>query len=184
MEKVLTSCPEKAQRILTSLGVSADTPDEQAIIPILTFFTDLLFHAPALCFARGWKGNAYIYHFNEGNPWEGPWKGYANHILDVAYLFQNFREFLGPEQEAVGIALAEDFLRFCHGVAPWPAITPGEISTGFSARVYGSSHHGQTTNVVDRAFGPPTKRSDMLFDHTNPISLDYLAGVFPEFNSQ
>jgi hypothetical protein len=180
VRQTLTSHPVEAQRILDSYGIAEDTPDEKCIYSILEFSTDVLCHAAALSFARGWNGNAYVYHFNEGNPWDGPWKGRANHILDTAYLFQTFNEYLSPEQQAVGTAFAEDFFKFCHGLAPWPAITPGEIHSGFSACVYGPSDEGKTSRVVTEAFGGDSMRRSTLFNCAT-VPLDDFAKVFGTF---
>lgn len=181
--KVLSSHPDVARRLLDAYGITEDTPDDKALSSALLFLSDISFHAAALSFARGWNGNAYVYHFNEGNPWDGPYKGRANHILDVAYLFLNFVEHLGPEQQQICTAFAEDFLKFCHGVAPWPAITPGDLSNGFSARVYGPSEQGRTVSVVDHAFGESSMRRGILFDLSCEVSLDELATIATTFMS-
>ncbi|KAJ5674410.1 alpha/beta-hydrolase [Penicillium maclennaniae] len=169
------------ERILNAYGITMDTPDEKSIFLILNFISDIMCHAAALSFVRGWSGNAYVYHFNEGNPWDGPWKGRANHILDTAYLFQNFIEYLSPEQRAVGLALAEDFFKFCHGIKPWPTITPGNIRDGFSARVYGPSDKGMISRVATEAFGGVSMRRGILFDSADSVSLDEYARVFAIF---
>lgn len=177
------SHPEIAQRILDTYQVSEGTPDNEAILSILKFFTDILFHSSTISFARGWNGNAHVYYFNEGNPWDGPWKGRANHILDVIYFFQNLGEFLTPEQKQVGETFAEDFFKFCHGIAPWPAITPGTIDAGFSARIYGPSQKGTMTSVAQQAFGGETLRRSVLYECSSVVALDDLAKVFVTFQS-
>lgn len=184
VKKVLGSHPQEQQRILAAYKITETTPDEEAIFSVLQFISDIIFHAPVLAFASGWMGNAYVYHFNEGNPWHGPWEGRANHILDVAYLFQNFSEHLSPEQNRVCAAFAEDFFKFCHGVAPWPTVTPGEVRAGFSARVYGPSHQGATTRVTTQAFGEESRRRSVLFDCASTVSLDQLATVLAVFQSE
>ncbi|KAJ5894816.1 hypothetical protein N7495_006507 [Penicillium taxi] len=182
IHKVLSSYPEEAERIINAYGIIEDLPDEEARVLVLNFLAGICFHAPALCFAQGWNGNAYVYHFNEGNPWEGPWNGHANHILDVIYLFQNLNEFLSPEQQAVAVAFAEDVFKFCHGVEPWPAVS-GDIDTGFSARVYGPSQRGQTIGLISEAFGGEGLRRGVLFECAKKVSLDELAKVFGEITS-
>lgn len=179
--QALVSYPGEAERILDAYGITADTPDEKSIYSILNFITDIACHAAALCFASGWRGNAYVYHFNEGNPWNGPWKGRANHILDTAYLFQNFKQVLSPEQQAVGTAFAEDFFKFCHGVKPWPAIAPGHIHDGFSARFYGPSEKGKISGVVTEAFGGDSMRRGVLFDSAGTAMLDEYGKVYVTF---
>lgn len=157
--------------------------DEEAFDGFIDFLHDISFFAPVLTFVKGWSGNAYVYHFNEGNPWEGPWKGKASHILDLAYFFQNYREFLNPAQQAVATALAEDFFKFCHGVAPWPAVKNGDIRSGFAARVYGPSDEKLTATVVSQPYGGETVRRSILFDYADKISLDEFAKVWEVFKS-
>lgn len=183
LKEAVGSHPEIAQRILDAYKITENTPDDEAISSILLFFTDISFHSSTLSFARGWNGSAYVYYFNEGNPWDGPWKGRANHILDVIYFFQNLGEFLTPEQKQVSEAFSEDFFKFCHGTAPWPAITPGTIDTGFSARVYGPSQKGTITSVAQQAFGGETLRRSVLYECSSVVTLDELAKVFVAFQS-
>ncbi|KAJ5831956.1 hypothetical protein N7474_000267 [Penicillium riverlandense] len=99
---VLSEHPNEADRILNAYGITEDTPDETATSSILNYINGIALFAPTLSFARGWFFSAFVYYFNEGNPWEGPMKGRANHILDRAYLFQNFREFLTLAQSGSG----------------------------------------------------------------------------------
>lgn len=183
VNKVLGTNSDTTKYILKNYNISEDTPDEEAIFPLIDFMGDIIFHAPVLAFASGWRGNAYVYHFNEGNPWDGQWKGRANHILDVAYLFQNFREYLGPEENGTSVAFAEDFFRFCHGVVEWPAVTPGEINAGFSARIYGPSHEGTIAGITNVPFGQDSRRRGVLFDAALNVSLDQVADVFLTFQS-
>lgn len=169
-----------AQRILEAYDINKDTPDEEAFPSVLGFANDIAYTATTLTMARGWDDNAYVYYFNEGNPWEGPWKGRASHILDVIYLFQNFHDFMSPEQVAVSIAFAEDALKFCYGDAPWPAVTPGDIENGFSARIYGPSQQGTTTAITSQATGGNTLRRSILFDCAETVSLDEFMKMFHE----
>lgn len=175
MNTALASQPTTAEQIAKSYGVSEGTSDEEAYPGVLDFINDVLFFSPALTFAQGWKGNAYVYYFNEGNPWEGQWKGRTNHILDLAYLFQNFREFLSPDQQALASAFAEDFFKFCHGQAPWPAITKGTVSNGFTARRYGPTSEDTAAGTVTQAYGGESRRRSNLYDYTDQVSLDELA---------
>lgn len=187
---VLSAQPAEAQRITDAYGVGEADSDEDAFPGVLNFINDVLFFAPVLAYARGWQqGNAYVYYFNELNPWDGPWKGKTNHILDLAYLFQNFRDSLTPEQQAVGNAFAEDFFKFCHGKAPWPALQPQPtqdggsslVPSGFTARVYGPSPDA-TASTVAQPFGGDSHRRSILFD-SDKVSLDDLAGVFGVFQA-
>ncbi|OJJ88268.1 putative carboxylesterase [Aspergillus glaucus CBS 516.65] len=179
---VLSSHPSIAQQILHKYNITPNQPDEEAFPAILNYLNDLLFFAPTLTLARGWPGAAYVYYFNEGNPWDGPWKNRASHILDVAYLFQNFREYLTPEQKSVGAAFAEDMFKYCHGIAPWPAIKPGETTTGFTARTYGPSADNRIAGQVSKPYGEESQRRSVLFEY-DAVSLDDLVRVFVAFTS-
>lgn len=183
MRTVLAAHPIETDRILAAYGIAEETPDSGAFLSVLDYLNDIMFFAPVLTFARGWNGNAHVYYFNEGNPWEGIWKGQASHILDLAYLFQNFREFLTADQHKVGIAFAEDIFKFCHGIAPWPAVTMADFDKGFSARLYGSSDEGVDRRVVSQAYGGETMRRDVLHNLATGVSLDDLAEVFVAFKA-
>jgi hypothetical protein len=181
LKTALQSQPAVVDELLKSYGITDESAsDDDAYPAVLNYINDVLFFTPVLTFAQGWKENAYVYYFNEENPWEGQWKGRTNHILDVSYLFQNFREFLSPEQQAVGTAFAEDFFRFCHGQAPWPAITRGTVTEGFTARRYGPSEKCPS-GTVTQAFGGESQRRRHLYDCTEKVSLDELASVLNIF---
>lgn len=114
--------------------------DDAAFTRILNFGNDVSFLLPVLSYAHCWNGSAYVYHFNEPNVWNGPWKGHASHILDVAYLFQNYNEHLPAQQSESAVKFAEDLITFSNGEAPWPVFNS---DTGeFFARVYGISGSG------------------------------------------
>lgn len=71
----LISLPlSQAAKILSAYGITPNTPDTPALRAILRFATDIGFLAPTISLANGWSGAAYVYHFNEPNPWDGPWK--------------------------------------------------------------------------------------------------------------
>ncbi|KAL4898094.1 Alpha/Beta hydrolase protein [Aspergillus ambiguus] len=181
MNTALSSHPNIAQEMLNKYGLAEDTEDEQAFAAVLNYINDISFFAPVLTFAQGWRGNSYVYYFNEGNPWDGPWKDRAAHILDLAYLFQNFREFMTPAQQNVATAFAEDFFKFCHGIAPWPSASGGDIETGFKARSYGPSSGSPTMGVVSQPYGGDTQRRQTLFEYREQVSFDDLARVLALF---
>ncbi|KAJ9288700.1 hypothetical protein DTO021C3_3729 [Paecilomyces variotii] len=181
IRSVLSTYPQEAEEILQQYGVKEDMSDDEAFVGVINFSNDISFFAPVLTFVKGWEGNAYVYYFNEGNPWEGPWKGRASHIVDLAYFFQNYREFLTPAQQAVATALAEDLFKFCHGVAPWPAVKGGNLGSGFAARVYGPSDEKLATSVVTQPYGGETMRRSILLDYADKIPLDLFVKVWDRY---
>ena len=121
IQKALSDRPGEAQTLLDAYGIKPDLPDDAAFHAITLFATDIQFHAPTNEFAKLWPRNAYVFHFNSPNPWEGPSKGVAAHVLDVAFLFQNYNEFLSEEQRKIAEAFASQAIDFINGKAPFPA---------------------------------------------------------------
>ena len=120
---VLADTPEVANKLLSAYSLHPDLDDDdEAFFKVLQVANDINWYICTLAFAEAMDGEikTYMYRFNEPNPWEGPWKGYATHILDVAFLLQNFNEFLeeeGSRKTAEHFAL--DFIRFVNGREPW-----------------------------------------------------------------
>lgn len=178
----LTSLPHsQAAKILSAYGITPNTPDAPALRAILRFATDIGFLAPTISLANGWSGAAYVYHFNEPNPWDGPWKGEASHILDVAFLFQNFSEFLEDEQKESARTFAADFIQFVNGNAPWQ-----EWAWGKGAKVYGPSDAEEGCKcqwiayVKDRPTAA-TGRESTILQLAEGIPLDEIAAAWGAF---
>lgn len=92
--------------------------DEKAFIAVLEFINDIGFYLPTVAYATAAKEQgvrSYVYRFNEPNPWDGVWKGKSTHILDIAFLFQNFNGALAPEQVGAARSFGEVVLRFAGG---------------------------------------------------------------------
>lgn len=178
----LPQAPATVKQILENYSVKHDMPDEEAFSAILDYVNDISFFAPVISFAQGWPGSAYVYYFNEGNPWDGPYKGRASHILDIAYLFQNFREFMTPAQQSVATAFAADVFKFCHGIPPWPVAA--DIGPRFTARTYGPSSQKLTVGEVKQPNGRGSKRRCILPDYVeDQVSMDDLVKILKTFKS-
>ncbi|KAF2874797.1 carboxylesteras-like protein [Massariosphaeria phaeospora] len=181
VNKTLSSSPEVAKALLSSYEITPSTDDDEATRSILNFASEISFYAPALAFAKGWpqtkENKFFLYHFNEGIPWEGRFKGDAGHILDVSYLFQNFNHLLSEEQKAVARAYGEDFIEFVNGNDPWPPVEGGKMG----ARVYGPSSDGVTTKYV--ASGNPEEigRRDRVLKLGEMAGYDAILSVFQNF---
>ena len=179
VQRTLQDCPQEANSLLNAYDISTASSDDEAFFAVLRFANDIAFFAPVLSYAEGWPGKAYVYAFNEPNPWEGAWKGHATHILDVSYLFLNYNEFLSASQKTVAYAFAEDMIRFANGVAPWPHFEAGSPQ----AKVYGPSDEtadGARTcmaAVLSNEMG----RRDTIFQFKDSIGLDRLSQVWGAF---
>ncbi|KAF0319369.1 hypothetical protein GQ607_013337 [Colletotrichum asianum] len=125
IESSFSDHPDKATRLLKAYGISEDTNDEDAFKGVIRFASDIGFQAPARSWAASFPGDSYLFELAEANPWEGPFKGYATHVLDVVLLFQNYREHLDAKQQASAEAFAADIITFAHGKAPWKKYRDG-----------------------------------------------------------
>ncbi|KXH61754.1 carboxylesterase [Colletotrichum salicis] len=108
-----------AAQILQAYDINDTTNDDEAFIRVLQFASDIGFRAPAESFANSFHGDSYLLEFAEPNPWEGPFRGYSTHVLDVAFLFQNYNEHLGETQRKSAESFVTDIIDFVHGQAPW-----------------------------------------------------------------
>jgi len=116
-----------ANKLFSAYGLTPTSSDEDAYAKILSFGNDIAFYAPSMAYARHFlsapdsatDGRVYTFRFNATNPWDGPLKGQSNHILDVAFLFQNYNKFLSEGQNAVAEAFADRVLAFVGGKEPW-----------------------------------------------------------------
>ncbi|KAI4685004.1 uncharacterized protein J4E88_004447 [Alternaria novae-zelandiae] len=177
----LSTKPEVAEQLLTSYKITPETPDEEAMLSILRFGSEISFYAPARAFAQGWPNTPdskfFLYHFNEGIPWEGRFKGEAGHILDVSYLFQNYNEHLDDAQQKVAREYGEDFIKFVNGEDPWPPVKTDKLC----AKVYGPSADGVTSRWVPD--GDPTKigRDERVLKLGETAGFDAVMEVFQNF---
>lgn len=150
------------------------TFDELAMMQIVELATDIAYSAPALAYARSFPGKTYRYHFNERNPWVGPFSGFSTHMLDAAFLFQNFNENLSPQARKVAQGLAADFIKFANGVKPWPEHSrPAEF-----ARTYGPSHK-YVIDVV--GWGKGRSKALWKLAEEGKVNLDDLSGAWDIF---
>jgi len=181
-KKTLKSYPDTADALLDAYNISPSTNDEEAVVSILRFATDISFYAPGRAFAQGWPktkdSKFFLYHFNEGNPWDGRFKGESGHILDVAFLFQNFNEKLNKKQRAVARRYGEDFIEFVNGGEPWP---PVQSRDRLGARVYGPSDADITAKYVESGDPAEVGRRPHVLKLGEEAGFDNLLAVFQNF---
>ncbi|KAE9375345.1 alpha/beta-hydrolase [Stipitochalara longipes BDJ] len=142
MEKAFITSTERSlggsptrQQLLESYSFLSDSTNgpTEAVNKILHFANDIGFYAPLVSIASGWPGKGYVFHFNEPNPWPGRYQGVATHILDAAFLFQNYNDFLDDVQKSSARAFGEHFIEFVNGSEPFPSY----IAEDGGAMVYG-----------------------------------------------
>ncbi|CAG5147345.1 uncharacterized protein ALTATR162_LOCUS2023 [Alternaria atra] len=125
-----------AHTVLSAYGITSSMRDEEAMVSIIDLATDIAYHLPAQYYARAFKGKVSSYLFTEPNPWDGMFKGKSTHMLDAAFLFQNFDENLSDEAKITARELGADFVAFAYGRA-------GSGWERGETKVYGPETDGQ-----------------------------------------
>ncbi|KAL4878107.1 Alpha/Beta hydrolase protein [Aspergillus karnatakaensis] len=175
LRATLPDCTEDVLTTLLSEYRITDTAtDEQALEGVLHLANHILFHAPPLAIARAWQttpsaGAAYVYRFNQPNPWPGRWEGQAAHITDLTLLLQNYNEVLPSRCRAVGREYAEKLLAFVAGETPWPEFDAARGESGGNVHVFGDMKGDARLNV----FG---MLEDIGMDRVVGVLESYIAG--------
>lgn len=172
--KSLAGHPEIRSDLLKGYDIGEENSPKN-LQSVLQFGHDICFYAPALEIAKAWPKDAYLYHFNELNPWDGQWRGFSTHILDVAFLFLNYQDKLSKEQQEVALKFCDDTLDYISGKEPFPRFRAGEEG----ARVYGQG-------VLGSRFVHGTKSEDMgrrsiLLRLSERVGLDVLSHTWNSF---
>lgn len=167
---------DSSNKVLDAYGINPNLSDDEGLYKILKFSTDINFFAPAIAIAKGWPGKSFVYHFNEPNPWDGAWKGEAGHVLDVAYLFQNYNEFLDEAQRQVAVTFAGDFIKFMNGKSAWATFGSKE-----GAQCYGPSGKGFTAEFVEGVATEKSGRRNTIYELAEDFGLGSLAGAWSAF---
>ncbi|KAL9115665.1 MAG: hypothetical protein Q9227_000033 [Pyrenula ochraceoflavens] len=166
--------------LLAMYKMSEHTADEDALRCIARFATEIAFNLPSHAWATAFRGKASLYKFEEPNPWDGPYKGEASHILDAAYIFQNFNHLLGPEQRELAQEMGKDLVGFVYGKTP--TSEPSSVTTlkdGILVyrSVTGSSTGGVgKTNEDDSSLAKLCEKHNVKYDEVMAAWRAFLAG--------
>lgn len=109
----------EADKVLSTYGIDPSLSDAEALDRVLDIFSAAVFYAPAVTYAKAFEGRSYLLHFDQKNTFPGPLNGKASHILDAAYLFQNFNEFLNEKDVDVARDFGRRMIKFICGKMPW-----------------------------------------------------------------
>ncbi|KAJ4348577.1 uncharacterized protein N0V89_009955 [Didymosphaeria variabile] len=161
--------------VLEAYGIRLSTSDDAALQATIDLATDIVYAAPALSLAQAWPGKTYAYHFNEGNPWEGQFKGMATHMLDAAFLFHNYNERMDKGVKDIARAFARAVVAFANGMVPWREFDEDHGSV----KIFGGGE-------VDRMVGSngwANGRRDTLFRlaEEGKVDLDGLSVAWDKF---
>lgn len=128
--KTLSDYPDALASILDHYSLSevatSNLTDDEALTNVVKFITDVAFFIPAIEIAATLPRDTYVITFDEPNPWDGPFKGSASHILDVAFIFQNYNSKLNATQKAGAVQFGTDIVLFVNNKTPWKAFNRGK----------------------------------------------------------
>lgn len=175
--KSLGQAPMVVEALERAYGINSQVPDETALRNIVKFASDIGFYTPVIQIASNWPGPAYVYHFNQPNPWKGPWEGEASHILDIAFLFQNFNEFLSDGQRALARQFAEHVLDFVNGEDPFPS----RQAKPRGAMVYGTPP--DEASFVESSLPSDFGRRETVAHLAESVGFDALKNILQTFNA-
>jgi len=114
---------ESATHLLNTFGISTSNTRQQAIDSAVKFFTVNAFVRPAIDYTKHWpdSSKAYLFAFNQGNPFPGPFQGKATHTVDALYQFRNVRHLLPTQADKdIGDDFAMALVDFAHGIENIP----------------------------------------------------------------
>lgn len=83
------------------------------------FFTVVIFHFPSLRLAETFGGKAYLYHFEEPSPYEGPTFGLPVHGQCAVFVYNNDRKFWPESARRVSLEMMKKWTGFAYGETPW-----------------------------------------------------------------
>jgi carboxylesterase type B len=166
-----------ADAVLQAYDICPTMEDDAAMDLILRLATDIGYVAPAVAYAQSFPGKTYYYQFNEPNTWDGPFKGNSTHMLDAAFLFQNFNEHMSKEPKMIAKDLATDFVKFSNGIKPWVEHDMGKKL----ARVFGPSNKSRLRMAENNGWGDG--RRDVLWklNKEDKVDLDKLSVAWDMF---
>jgi hypothetical protein len=172
---------EVADKILSLYSFDSASTDDEAFGCFLNYINDVGYYLATLAFGQGFsrprspgKGSS-VFFFNHGNPWNGPFKGKASHVLDVAFLFQNYNHLLGAEQKKGSEDFAVDMMRFVSGEEVLG--TSYEKEGRMMAMVYGDGG----VKIADAKKGSDSGRRIEIIEVAEQVGGDKLMEVFERF---
>ncbi|PVH76547.1 alpha/beta-hydrolase [Cadophora sp. DSE1049] len=159
------------------IGNHGSKDQNVAVDSILHFAHDIGFYAPLVTIASGFPGKSYVFHFNEPNPWKGRYQGVATHILDAAFLYQNYNEFLDDDQRSSAELFGKHFIKSVVRGEPFPEYS----AENGGAMVYGAE--GERQKFVKSKNSEDVKRRSAIFKLAETSSLEELSALWGSFLS-
>lgn len=151
--------PGLVSKVIELYGIdsSATSNSDLSTQSVLRLGNDITFAIPAEVCAQTLSNagaEVFLYNFHCPNPWDGRWKGYANHVLDIAFALGNYDAFLSLGQMQSACRFATNIIEFTNGMPPWRALNNNE---GPETMVYYAAADGATDESKSIRFEDSTR---------------------------
>ena len=170
--------PSTADKILAMYDFPSAKTDDEAFACVINYVNDVGYYLSTLAFGEGFsrpntpgKGSS-IFFFNHKNPWPGLFQGKASHVLDVAFLFQNYNHVLSDQQRKGAEDFAIDMMRFVSGEEVLGS--DHEKEQGSMATVYDD----EGVKIAHARHGTESGRNVDLNEIAEEVGSDKLMDVF------
>ena len=104
---------------LFGLSVLEDLPAMQFRDAMRYLVSVVIFHFPGIAIAEVFGSNAYLYHFEERSPYDGPTHGLPVHGQCAVYLYNPEREAWPESARTTSSEMARLFMAFAYSEEPW-----------------------------------------------------------------
>lgn len=109
---------ETVLKLFEIYGIKADMIADELFWAAEQFTTDGMYLAPNFDAMRAYP-SCYAYHFDEPSPFDNEWGGLAHHSLDNVFIWNVLRHTLPLSQQRQSKRMAQFWLSFANGEAPW-----------------------------------------------------------------
>lgn len=151
----------------------------RAFDAVIAYINDVGYYLSTISFAEGFSrpndssNGSSIFFFNHGNPWDGPFKGKASHVLDVVFMFQNYNHLMSEQQRRSAERFGIDIIKFVRG--EWEV--SNNSADALKAMVYGDDG----VKIADAKNGDEVGRNSKILEIANAVGRDKLMDVFERF---
>lgn len=169
--------PEGASLIVSLYDIKMDDEDEVAFSKIENFVNDVMFYAPNILTARGWKDRnpACVIHVNVTDAWNDAYvKNGTPHTFELAMLFQNLCQEMDATTAASAKVFAADIIKFINGADSYPS--------------FSNSQDSETVIIYDEVNSPKilpkgdvTERRSAIFELIDKVDLEQLVNIVLTF---
>lgn len=104
---------------LFGFSASEDLPPITFRDKMRCFVSVVMFHYPSIAITEAFGPNAYLYHFEEPSPYDGPTHGLPVHGQCAVYVYNSEREAWPKSARTTAAEMVKLFTTFAYAQKPW-----------------------------------------------------------------